>query len=137
MANLLDDGVGLYLGSSRRVDLDRIYCRALRTREGCVSVGISRNDNGDEIVRQGEAHATQAADGWLHELGSRDCMPEPMSDKWQLVTVATLVRLVIRMTVELQPSSITRRLNRYKGIDRYLGSIDRPSLLWLNRSVST
>lgn len=64
-------------------------------------------------------------------------MPEPMSDKWQLVTVATLVRLVIRMTVELQPSSITRRLNRYKGIDRYLGSIDRPSLLWLNRSVST
>jgi hypothetical protein len=38
-------------------------------------------------------------------------MPEPMSHKWQLVKVAALVRLAIRLIVELQLSSITRRFN--------------------------
>jgi len=62
-------------------------------------------------VREGGAHATQASDNWLRELASRDFMPELMSHKWQLVTVAALVRLAIRLTVELQLSCITRRLN--------------------------
>jgi hypothetical protein len=34
---------------------------------------------------------------WLDELACMDCMPEPSSPKWRLVTEAALRRLVLRL----------------------------------------
>jgi|HubBroStandDraft_2_1064218.scaffolds.fasta_scaffold1815213_2 hypothetical protein len=59
----------------------------------------------------GAAQATLAAEDWLNELASKDCMPEPMSQEWRLVTVAALARLTIRMTVALYSPNCNRRAN--------------------------
>jgi hypothetical protein len=34
---------------------------------------------------------------WLDELASLDCMPEPSSSEWHLVTLAALRRLAMRL----------------------------------------
>jgi hypothetical protein len=59
----------------------------------------------------GTAEARQAADDWLNELASRDCMPEPSSHEWRLITVAALARLTIRMSVALHSRNYTYRNN--------------------------
>jgi hypothetical protein len=45
---------------------------------------------------------------WLDELACMDCMPEPSSPKWRLVTEAALRRLALQPT-ELHSSQLQSR----------------------------
>lgn len=56
----------------------------------------------------GPEQARQSAEDWFNELASKDCMPGPSMCEWQLVTVAAMARLTIRMTTELQHSRTAR-----------------------------
>ena len=78
-------------------------------------------------MREGGAHATQASDNWLRELASRDFMPELMSHKWQLVTVAALVRAVTAQP----PSPHTRDGLRRCEPPAAAGVLRQPGLLLL------
>ena len=73
----------------------------------------------------GTAQATQAADDWMNELASRDCMPEPMSHEWRLITLVALARLTIRMSVVLHSQSCIWRDNGYEAVDPHIGLADR------------
>ena len=59
----------------------------------------------------GAAQATLAAEDWLNELASKDCLPEPASHEWRAITVAALARLTIRMTVASHSPNCNRRAN--------------------------
>jgi hypothetical protein len=50
----------------------------------------------------GPEYAKSSAEDWLNEVASMERQPGPTSSEWQLVTVAALARLAIRMTVALR-----------------------------------
>ncbi len=56
----------------------------------------------------GAEQASQSAEDWLNELATRDNLPGPTRREWQVVTVAALARLAIRMTVALDHPNSTK-----------------------------
>ena len=61
----------------------------------------------------GTEQARLSAKDWLDELVSRDSLPGPRNCEWQLVTVAALARLTIRMTIELQYAGYGDAVSRW------------------------
>jgi hypothetical protein len=62
----------------------------------------------------GPEQATIASEDWLDELVSLDCLHGSTNRDLQLITVAALARLVIRMAVTLHyPNSAERAASRF------------------------